>query len=57
MYQQEYGQPDNLGQPQMQAEFPAMGTALNPVEEAWIFDPNAAAAPVDKLAESMQQGE
>lgn len=41
----------------MQAEMPIAGTALNPLEEEWAFDQNPAAAPVDQLAESMQQGE
>ncbi|NGQ95411.1 hypothetical protein G3578_09610 [Brevibacillus sp. SYP-B805] len=41
----------------MQAELPTEGTPLNPVEEAWAFDHHAAAAPDDKLADSMQQGE
>jgi len=40
----------------MQAEFPATGTPLNPVEAAWAFT-NSAAAPVDDLARAMQQGE
>jgi hypothetical protein len=41
----------------MQAELPTEGTPLNPVEEAWAFGHHAAAAPGDKLANSMQQGE
>ncbi len=41
----------------MQAELPAAGTSLNPIEEAWAFDENAAAAPPSKLAEAMFQGE
>jgi hypothetical protein len=41
---------------QMQTEFPATGTALNPVEEPWAFS-DTMAAPVDELAKSMQQGE
>ncbi|MFY0545258.1 hypothetical protein [Brevibacillus sp. H7] len=41
----------------MQAEFPVAGTSLNPVEETWAFDYNAAAAPQDELARAMQQGE
>lgn len=39
------------------AEFPATGTPLNPVEKAWAFADTPAAAPVDDLAEAMQQGE
>ncbi|MEJ8546749.1 hypothetical protein [Brevibacillus borstelensis] len=41
---------------EMQAEFPATGTPLNPVEEAWAFS-SSAAAPADELARAMQQGE
>lgn len=41
----------------LQAEMPTAGTALNPLEEGWAFDQNPAAAPVDQLAEAMQQGE
>jgi hypothetical protein len=41
----------------MQAEFPAAGTALNPVEEPWVFSRNSMAAPADELAKAMQQGE
>jgi hypothetical protein len=39
------------------AELPTAGTPLNPVEEAWAFNKKAAAAPVEQLASSMQQGE
>jgi len=45
------------GQVHLQAELPTVGTPLNPIEEAWAFDQNAGAAPVDQLASSMQQGE
>jgi len=41
----------------LQAELPTSGTTLNPVEEAWVFDNNAAAAPADQLAGAMYQGE
>ncbi|USG67320.1 hypothetical protein NDK47_08615 [Brevibacillus ruminantium] len=41
---------------QMKAEFPENGTPLNPVEEPWAFADSAAAS-VENLAESMQQGE
>jgi hypothetical protein len=45
------------GEPaQLQAEFPANGTPLNPVEESWVFS-NSAAVPADDLAKAMQQGE
>jgi hypothetical protein len=40
-----------------QAELPVAGTSLNPVEEEWAFDRNAAAAPANVLANAMQQGE
>jgi hypothetical protein len=42
---------------EMQAEFPATGTALNPVEEPWVFSRNSMAAPAEELAKAMQQGE
>lgn len=41
---------------ELQAEFPANGTPLNPVEESWVFS-DRAAAPADDLAKAMQQGE
>jgi hypothetical protein len=41
----------------LQAEYPATGTALNPVEEPWVFSRNSMAAPADELAKAMQQGE
>ncbi|MFM1654005.1 hypothetical protein ACI7RC_18160 [Brevibacillus sp. B_LB10_24] len=40
-----------------QAELPAEGTALNPVESSWVFDANASVAPPDELDRAMQQGE
>ncbi|MBO8164948.1 MAG: hypothetical protein H0Z34_14730 [Brevibacillus sp.] len=42
---------------EMQAELPALGTALNPLESGWVFDKNAAAAPPEQLDSAMQQGE
>lgn len=40
----------------MQAEFPAIGTSLNPVEELWVFS-HTQGTPGEELAEADQQGE
>lgn len=41
----------------LQAEFPAAGTSINPMEELWTFSNSAGAAPPNQLAGAMQQGE
>lgn len=41
----------------MQAELPAAGTSLNPVETDWAFNDRAGAVPIDEAATAMQQGE
>ncbi len=41
----------------LKAEWPAEGTALNPVETDWVFNQTAGAVPPDELAGSFQQGE
>ena len=41
----------------LQSELPIQGTALNPIETEWSMNEEAAAMPVDQLANAMQQGE